>query len=144
VATVLFDAVLFGTVLFGCPGGAPVSAGPGGILMAYEVSGRVVTDALGCATSVADASVALFSMDGTLLDETRSDAGGHFNVSVRNPDAAESMMHALDGDDPTVQVALEVQAQGAEQRILLRLPRPLHGKEYRVRFHPLPQCEEAS
>ena len=129
-------------LLSACPGGAPLAAGPGGILMAYEVSGRVVSDASACNAPLADASVALFAEDGTLLDETRTDAGGHFNVSVRNPDAAESMMRALDGDDPTVQVALQVQVQGAEQRHKLRLPRPIHGKEYRVRFHPEKQCDE--
>jgi hypothetical protein len=121
-----------------------VAVGPaGGIVMAYEVAGRVTSDTGGCFTPLPDVSVALFDTGGTLLDETRTDGTGKFNVTVRNPDAAEGMVARLDGDDPTVQVALRVQAAGGkEERYMLRLPRPIHAKEYRVRIDKKDSCKE--
>ncbi len=120
-----------------------VTAGTGlGILMAYEVSGRVVSDSPSCRYALSDASVALFDDKGVLLDDTRTDNTGHFDVTVRNPDAADAMTAALDNNDPTVQVDLVVQARdGNEQRLHLRLPRPVHGKEFLVRFSPRPSCD---
>ena len=73
----------------------------------------------------------------------RTDAQGKFQVSVRNVDAADGMVEQLDADDPTVQVTLRVQdASGHEQRFSLRLPRPLHGSEYRVRLKKKESCKE--
>jgi len=121
-------------------------AGTGaGITMAYEVSGRVTSDESSCDAASSDVSVAMFDSSGALLDETRTDAQGKFNVSVRNADAAEGMLAQLDADDPTVQVTLRVQdAGGNEQRFSLRLPRPIHGREYRVRLHKKDTCKEGS
>ncbi len=121
----------------------PVAVGSGaGIVMAYEVTGRVTSDDSGCFAPVSDVSVALFDMSGTLLDETRTDAQGKFLVGVRNPDAAEGMLARLDGDDPTVQVSLRVQGERGEQSFVLRLPRPVQAKEYRVRLAKRPDCVE--
>lgn len=121
-----------------------VAVGPvGGVVMAYEVTGRVTSDSSGCATPLADASIALFDDQGALLDETRTDTTGRFIVTVRNPDAADGMVARLDSDDPTVQVALRVQAPGGkEERYKLRLPRPIQAKEYRVRLDRKDTCKE--
>ncbi|MCC6809710.1 MAG: carboxypeptidase regulatory-like domain-containing protein [Deltaproteobacteria bacterium] len=137
----LFGAFIANACVMGSRG---VAVGPaGGIVMAYEVTGRVTSDQSNCATPMADVSVALFDMNGALLDETRTDSSGKFNVTVRNPDAAEGMVARLDGDDPTVQVALRVQANGStEARYTLRLPRPILAKEYRVRLDKKDSCKE--
>jgi hypothetical protein len=121
-----------------------VAVGPaGGIVMAYEIAGRVTSDSGGCFTPMSDVSVALFDMSGALLDETRTDMTGKFNVTVRNPDAADGMVAKLDSDDPTVEVALQVQAAGGkEERYTLRLPRPIHAREYRVRIDKRDNCKE--
>jgi hypothetical protein len=120
-----------------------VVAGSGqGIVMAYEVSGRVVSDEISCFSAMSDVSVALFDASGTLLDETRTDTLGKFVVGVRNPDAAEGMLARLDGDDPTVQVTLRVQTGKGDKTQTLRLPRPLHGKEYKVRVVKRDTCVE--
>jgi hypothetical protein len=123
--------------------GGPIVGSGAGIVMAYEVSGRVTSDERGCEGALPDVSVALFDSEGTLLDETRSDQQGKFVVGVRNPDAADAMLAKLDGDDPTVSVSLRVQpAHGGEQSYALRLPRPLHGKEYRVRLDKRASCAD--
>jgi len=101
--------------------------------MAYEIDGRVEADAAACHTPITDAPITLLDVNGTVLDETRSDASGHFFVSVHHPDAIETMVLQLDQDDPTVPVTLRVQATGYPiKTVSLRLPRPVHGKEYRV------------
>lgn len=138
-------ALLVLAICAGCyPGMRGVAVGPaGGIVMAYEVTGRVTSDSSGCFTPMSDVSVALFDMQGTLLDETRSDSTGHFNVTVRNPEAADRMVTRLDGDDPTVQVALRVQAPaGKEESYTLRLPRPVLAREYKVRLDKKDSCKE--
>jgi hypothetical protein len=111
--------------------------------MAYEVTGRVVSDESHCSQAVADASIALFDSFGTLLDETRSDQTGKFLVQVRNPDAAELMTAQLDQADPTVSVTVRVQAAGQpEQSLRLRLPRPVRAREFRVRLNAKQNCEK--
>ena len=127
----------------GCAGARTVNVAGGlGVYMAYEVAGRVTTDANGCAIAINEASVALFSASGTLLDEARTDGSGKFVLGVRDPDVADSFAQKLDQDDPTVQVTLRVQTNsGQEQRFALRLPRPVHGREYRVRFDARRDCD---
>jgi hypothetical protein len=107
----------------------------GGVVMAYEIAGRVTNDDIACGAGVGDVSVALFDQAGALLDETRTDQQGHFLVGVRNPDAAEGMLARLDNDDPTVSVSIRVQPPGrTELRYNVRLPRPVAAREYRVRL----------
>jgi hypothetical protein len=141
----LFRFLAIAALAAGCMMGTQgMAVGPaGGIVMAYEVSGRVTTDSGNCATPVSDVSIALFDETGVLLDETRTDTTGRFNVTVRNPDAAAGMVQKLDSDDPTVQVSLRVQPPGgADQSYKLRLPRPIHAREYRVRFDKKDTCTE--
>lgn len=138
-------ALAFVSLAIGCAGGARnvnITGGGLGVYMAYEISGRVTTDTNGCNQGVAEASAAMFDDRGTLLDESKTDAMGHFSLSVRDPDVADLFASKLDQDDPTVSVTLRVQTgAGQEQRFKLRLPRPVHGREYRVRFDARANCE---
>lgn len=136
--------VLFALLPTGCAGARNINIAGGGlgIYMAYEVVGRVSSDTNGCGGAVADASAAMFDDRGALLDETKTDSTGRFALSVRDPDVADHYAAKLDQDDPTVQVTLRVQTNaGQEQRFNIRLPRPVHGREYRVRFDARPTCE---
>lgn len=130
--------------LASCAYGGTALVGPGGgIVMAYEITGRVSSDSPNCFTPIPEASVALFDARGVLLDEARSDSNGRFQVAVRNPDVAEGMMARLEGDDPTVVVILRVAGpMGDEKEHTLKLPRALAAREYPVRFNQRSACME--